>query len=175
MLLEPLTSYKNVSLILSGRKKVLLPQNCKQIFMDNINQAVYSKFIKEIFKMNGRPVTNKALRKLMIWSQGNTEITQLVCSRLWYVKKNKIRLKDLEEAIDCLMKEVKIYYYHISSLISPYQLKLLRSIALQDKPFQVTSSAFIKQYRLNAPSSVKTALHALSEKNLTKEYAGIAL
>ena len=166
MVIEPLSSIENITIILSGRKTILLPQNCKQIYLHKIDQSVYAKFIKDLFSKKGSPLSKKAISKLMIWSSGSTEIVQLVCSRLWLLNKKKIKLKDLESTLDQIIAEANTYYFHILNLISPYQLKLLRAIALQDLPFQVTSASFIKKYGLNAPSSVKTALKALSEKDL---------
>jgi len=54
----------------------------------------------------------------------------------------------------------------IQKLLSSYQWRLLQAIALEEIAEQITSAGFIDKYSLNAPSSVKTAVDALLEKEL---------
>jgi hypothetical protein len=166
LILDPLYHNAKTSVILSGNKKCLLPKDCRQIFLTEIDRVKYKKFIRSLFEKSGRKISPRVLNNIMTWSPGHTDLVQMICSRLWQLTKKRIKQKEFDAVLDILMDEADRYYSHVTNLLSPYQARILRSIAIQKDDFQITSSDFISKYKLNAPSSVKTALGALIEKDL---------
>ena len=49
LILSTLSQSDKISVILAGREKCLLPENCRQIYLRNIDPETYKKFIINIF------------------------------------------------------------------------------------------------------------------------------
>jgi uncharacterized protein len=166
IVIKPLSSNVNVQLIFSGTKNSLLFTNDEIIVLDEIPKDTYKNFILKMFEDNSIAIKIKNLDKILSWSRSNTYATQLVCFKLWETRKNKIKLELVDEVIQQILVEHESSFYMIKNLLSAYQWKTLRAIASEGEAIQITSANFIKRYELNAPSSVKTALKALIEKEM---------
>lgn len=166
LILYPLLINDNTPLILSGTKKMFSPEKTKHIFLDNIKVEEHKNFILKMFAQKGLSLSKKGILKIFDWSQGDTKAVQLLCSKLWEKENGKIRSATVDYTINKILTDYHSNYSVIKDLLSIYQWKLLRAIADQKAPFQITSRNFIKKHELNAPSSVKTAIDALLEKEL---------
>lgn len=165
-ILNPILSANNISLILLGTEKIFSSDNCEEIVLGSIDKDFHEKFIINLFQKDGKTFSKKALSKIFEWSLGNTSVIQLLCSKLWCLNKQKIKTRDVNNAIDQILRENYKNFSTFHKLLSPYQWNLFVTIASQSEPFQITSSSFIKEHGLNAPSSVNTAIKALETKGM---------
>ena len=65
-----------------------------------------------------------------------------------------------------ILKENEPVYYNFRNLLTDYQFKLLKAIAKEKAVAMPNSKDFIYKYKLNTPSSVESALKALSDKEM---------
>jgi uncharacterized protein len=166
IIIKPIESCVNIQQIFSGAKNSLSFANEEIITLGEISNDIYKNFINNHFESSGISIKTKNLDKILSWSRSNICATQLVCFKLWETRKNKIKSELVDEVTHQILLEHECSFYMIINLLSAYQLKLLRAIALEGEAVQITSANFIRRYELNAPSSVNTALKALIEKEM---------
>lgn len=164
--LETLINKNNIQIILAGTENQVAVDRFNKIVLEKIPENIYKRFISDLFEEAGREITKKSLSHIYNWAEGETAAIQILCSRLWMCTDKKIKSSIVNEAIDDILLENKSYLLIIKNLLSSYQWRLLKAIAKEGLANQVTSSSFMGKYSLNAPSSVKTALTALIEKDL---------
>ncbi len=157
---------KNVQFILSGTEKAVLFEKLSTLPLPKLDENLFKRYIVHLFDESKISISNKGLSLLFNWSEGNIYVIQSVCSKLWQNKPAKIKASHVKSAISVIQSEHDQVLQIIRKLLSPYQWRLLTSIAIEGIPQQVTSADFMKKYELNAPSSVKTAITALLDKEL---------
>ena len=155
-----------LSLIVSGSENLISANNFQSIVLNNITDLELQKYIIKTFKKEKTKIDKKVVKKIIDWSDSDSLTIKLICSRLWSLKKQKIKENDLVIVLKNILNEYERLFLQIKKLLSDYQWKLLRAIAVDKDAIQITSTNFIKKYELNAPSSVKTAVTALQEKGL---------
>ena len=166
LLLNPMINTNGILVILSGTKKLFSLKETDDLSLEKIDDKKYRNYVNDILKKNRINFSKKAYLKIYEWTGGDISAMSTLFERASKLGKKKIREKEVNDTIDQLMIEMNSAYSIIKNLLSPYQWKLLVAIALQDSHYQITSSSFITRHELNAPSSVKTALDALTEKEL---------
>ncbi|MBW2998295.1 ATP-binding protein, partial [Candidatus Woesearchaeota archaeon] len=159
-------SSKKVTFIFSGTMNPIPTIITDAVIIEEISPKNHKKYVKKVLSDCGKTITKESLNKIIDWSNCETYCVKRVCTKLLTHQKKKIRSNDIDEIFEQIIAEHEVVFELIRGLLSNYQWKLLRVIAKEHKANQVTSSEFIKRYALNAPSSVKTALNALIEKEL---------
>ena len=160
---------RNLQIILSGTEKVILFENLQVLYLPKIDENAYKRYLIDIFDGSKTSISKKGLNLLFEWSEGDTEVIQSICSKLWQYQISKIKPAHIRQAIADIGVEQDSILQNIRNLLSPYQWRLFISIGSEFVAKQVTSSGFMEKYELNAPSSVKTALTALLEKDLIRK------
>lgn len=166
IILKSLFSYKKINIILSGTKNILSFESDQIIILDKIPEEIYKNFIIKMFKNTGKTIESDLVYEILNWTRSDPFATQLVCSKTWEHSKKKINVDLITKIFQQILIEYEIIFTDIRHLLSEYQWKLLKSIASEGIAVQITSASFIKKYELNAPSSVKTGLSALIEKEM---------
>lgn len=156
----------NVCLLFSGSKKTLNDKSFNLVEIDKIPTEEYRNFIIKSFSSVGFSINEKSIKKIFEFSGRETSTTQLVCAKIVDYGEKKIKSKIVVNVINNILLESRPKLEMIKYLLSPYQWKLLLAIAAEGEAMFVTSNSFISKYTLNAPSSVKTALDALTDKEL---------
>lgn len=131
-----------------------------------ISRKVYEKHIVKQFLKNKRSISKKSLDMLFNVCKGETLATQFICSRVWDCNSKKIKFDIMKANINNVLSDLEYSFAIAENLLSSYQLKLLKAIANEGKASKITSREFIDKYNLNAPSSVKTAINSLLEKEI---------
>ena len=78
----------------------------------------------------------------------------------------------LEPAITNILRANEFNYQSMLFQLPPKQKELLIAIAKEGKAQNLTSSAFVKKYRLTSSSSVQSAIKGLLEKNFVTTTLG---
>ncbi len=155
-----------IRLVLSGSEKLNISKNIQEIKLNLIPEIELQKYIVKTFNKEKIKIDKKLAIKIISWSESNFYTIKLVCSKLWSLNKKKVKENNLDFVILNLLNEYENIFLQIKKLLSDYQWKLLKAIAIDKDSIQITSANFIKEYELNAPSSVKTAVTALQDKGL---------
>ena len=165
-ILNPIIHSKNILFILAGTKKIYTLEKTDELYLKKLDINKYQNLVKTILSRKGIKISNKALAEVVEWSGGEILIMDAIFNRILNTDSSKIRVKETHNIIDQIIVEASGRFEIVKELLSQYQWKLLLAIALQDSDYQITSSSFIGFHELNAPSSVKTALDALMDKEL---------
>lgn len=134
--------------------------------LETISRKVYEKHISKQFLKNKKSISKKSLDMLFNICNGDTLATQLICSHIWDCNAKKIKFDNMKSNISNVLSELESSFAIAENLLSSYQLKLLKAIANEGKASKITSKEFIDKYNLNAPSSVKTAINSMLEKEI---------
>ena len=161
-----LARFTNIQVLFISSTNLSKTLKTKSLLIVKPDEDIYKNFIKKKLKKNKIKIDTKGLDKLFLLSKGKPYYVQLISSRLFEQSKKEINEQIVDETFAKIVNESNSSFFMIKNLLTPYQLKLLRAIAKQNIAKQVTSASFINKNNLNAPSSVKTALTSLLEKEL---------
>jgi hypothetical protein len=166
LIAEKKINSEKINLILVGPEKLNIGNNIPEINLNLNSEGELQKYISKSFGKGRIKINKKVITKIIDWSEFDLYTLKLVCSKLWSLNKLKITKNDLKFVLSNLLSEYEPLFLQMKKLLSDYQWKLLKAIAIDKNSIQLTSVSFINKYGLNAPSSVKTAITALQEKGL---------
>lgn len=175
--IQPLT---NVQFIFSGSRKHLMAdmftyetspfyESATLYKLDKIDRGVYSKFISEQFKGQGRCISGEAVDYILDWTRCHTFYTQSLCNRVFSITKTDARIEDVMTAIDGILKESGDAFMERRALLTPKQWKFLTAVAREGVVNEPTGAVFLQKYGLGAPSTAARLLAALTDKELLLE------
>lgn len=167
----------NLRLIFSGSQQHLLsdmfmsPQhpffNSSQIMrLGEIPRDVYLDFANRFFGRQNRMMPDCVFEWLYNLVNGQTWYIQKTLNRLYRMKDRAIDRQLVAEAIDMILAEQEISYQNSYNLLTENQAMLLTAIAKEGSVKTPTALDFVMRYGLPAPSSIKTALKSLTDKEI---------
>lgn len=174
---------KNCRFVFSGSHRHLLMtmfsnhgrpfyQSTEIMQLEKIDNTVYAAFIKNIFVKARKRITDDSIKYILDWTKTHTWYVQFVCNRLFALGEKNITLELINKTLLEILKEYEMYYYNYRNLLTDYQWQVLRAIAIEDEVKMPTAKAFIQLHKLGTPSSVKTALTALIDREVVYHDAG---
>lgn len=125
------------------------------------------KHIQERFASGKMAVQKEVLGLIAEKGAGHPYYTQLLCHILWdeCLEKKVITVKDVESALDKMLKREGEVYETILDDLTQKQKHLLIAMGLESKA-KVFSAQFLSKYHLGSASSIQKALQSLIEKDL---------
>ena len=171
-------SHRNVSYIFLGSKKHLFGKlfqdpnrpfykSGKHMPLGRLPAEEVKRHVKERFGLGEITAQKEALSLITERGAGHPYYTQLLCHILWdeCLEKKAVSEKDVENALDKMLKREGEVYETILDDLTQKQKHLLMAMGLESK-VKVFSSQFLAKYHLGAPSSIQKALQSLIEKDL---------
>jgi uncharacterized protein len=170
----------NVNFIFSGsHKHILLSmfsghgkpfyQSTEIMNLEKIPHEKYLKFIASKFSEGGKKIKLEDIEFILEWTRGHTYYVQYACNKLFASPEKKLSREYISRALLTILAENEVVYYNYRNLLTDTQWKLMKSIAEEGFVAMPTSGEFIRKHDLVSPSSVKTALLALAEKEMIFE------
>jgi AAA+ ATPase superfamily predicted ATPase len=170
----------NTCFIYSGSRKHLLTsmfsdsgrpffQSTDFLNLTSIENSDYNKFISSWFKKDGREIDQEAVQSLLTLSRGHTYYVQFLSNKIYGLQLKSTNKEHVIQTLIQILEEKEFIYYNYKKLLTGLQFKLLEAIAIEDGIDKPTSKKFINEHKLGTPSSVKTALTALLEKEMIFE------
>ena len=174
----------NLTFIYSGSQKHMLTamfsdysrpfyQSAEYLFLDKIDRDIYAEFIKDNFLKAKQKIDDEAISLILDLSKRHTYYTQFLCNRIFSLYKKKIDAKVVIDTMNNIIDENRPVYYTYEKILSKRQFELLKAIAKEENLTQPTSKEFIQKNNLPTPSSIKTALNAILEKEMAYEEEGV--
>ncbi|MBQ7717225.1 MAG: ATP-binding protein, partial [Prevotella sp.] len=167
----------NLHIIFSGSQQHLLadmfmsPQhpffNSSQIMtLQPIEESKYLDFANGFFKEQRRLMDVETFNYLYQLVNGQTWYLQKVLNRIYRFAKQPIDRELVTECIDMIINEQEITYQNSYNLLTENQATLITAIAREGTVKTPTALDFAMRYRLPAPSSIKTVLKSLTDKEI---------
>ena len=141
-------------------------QSTDILSLDVIPCERYSAFAESFFREAGRPFSPAAFATLWRRFDGVTWYLQNALNRIWGEGGGLETDADVAAAVDRLVEERALTFHDLLAAQSGVGRVLLAAIAREGKVAEITSSAFLRKHGLSAPSSVRTALSTLLERDL---------
>lgn len=169
-----LQNISNANLIFSGSRKHILTEifsapdrpfyNSTQIMeIGKISFESYKEFILERFTRNSLKVDDSVVDYILAVTSCHTFYVQYLCNRL-FSSGSRIDRESVDRMLIRITEENEAVYASYINLLTPFQFRVLRAVALNGGVQNPTSNEFISSYDLGAASSVSLAIKSLTDK-----------
>ncbi|MCD8183998.1 MAG: ATPase [Bacteroides sp.] len=131
-----------------------------------IDIHVYTQFIKKHFEENGKEITEETIHQIYRRFEGVTWYIQFVANLLYTMTApgEICTIDKVNIAIDNILAQLGFTYSSLLFQLPPKQKEVLMAICKEGKAKEITSSKFLKTYKLTA-SSVQGAIKGLLDKD----------
>lgn len=135
----------------------------------------YSVFAQKLFKEANKGISAETIAKVYQRFEGVTWYVQRVLNELFSLTPQHGTCDEdmLDIAIKNILRANEFTYQSLLFQLPIKQKELLMAIAKEGKAQNLTSSAFVKKYRLTSSSSVQSAIKGLLEKNFATSNLGV--
>ena len=177
---------RNANFIFSGSQRTMMGeifsspsrpffQSTSMMSIHSIPIEKYIQFAQMHFNEAGKDISSEVITEVYHRFEGITWYVQRVMNEFFSLtpQHSKCDKEMLEPAIKNILCANEFTYQSILFQLPPKQKELLVAIAKERKAQNLTSSAFIKKYRLTSSSSVQSAIKGLLEKNFVTSALGI--
>lgn len=170
-------SYPAVHFIFSGSSRHMLEnmfmsagkpfyRSTELMYLERIEPTEYRKFILSNFKKSGTTIDDDAITLIFEWTRLHTWYVQYVCNKIFESGENRVNSSVVTRIFLQILTESEPEYINYRNLLTVQQFKLLKALASEKGVEMPTSGKFINKYDLTSPSSVKTSLKSLTEKEM---------
>ena len=135
----------------------------------------YSVFAQKLFKEANKGISAETIAKVYQRFEGITWYVQRVLNELFSLTPQHGTCDEdmLDIAIKNILRANEFTYQSLLFQLPIKQKELLMAIAKEGKAQNLTSSAFVKKYRLTSSSSMQSAIKGLLEKNFATSNLGV--
>jgi len=166
----------NVRFIFSGSNKTILTrmfgnatqpfyQSTEMMYLAEIEQETYKKFIKTQFLKDSRQVEEGIITELLLWCRCHTWYVQYVCNKL-YETGNQISKENYKNIQREILTGREPFYLEYRNMLTHHQWQLMKAIARSDGANMITSGSFIKKHNLTNASTIKRGVNSLLQKEM---------
>ncbi len=177
LLRSEIQHFKNVVFIFSGSNRGMLTAMFKKysrpFYMSSemfeikrIEKIVYADFITNQFSKNKIRITNDLAGYIYDWADGITYYVQYICNRLFGANIRLIDMTEIKRTVTNILDENETVFLGYRNFMTSQQWDLLNAIAKENGINKPTGKEFISKYSLGTPSTVKSSLNSLINKEL---------
>jgi hypothetical protein len=167
----------NVHFIFSGSKLHLMTQifnsperpfyqSTSSMGLNPLHEEIYYGFARQFFEAKKGSLSQEVFHTLYQRFNGITLSIQQILNRLYETEKHVSSEQQVNEAVQHIVSRSSMQYETLVLFLTDNQLSLLKAIAKAELVKSPQSAEFIQKYELPSPSSVKTALTLLEDKDL---------
>lgn len=149
-----------------GSPKRPFYQSTEFVNLQPLPEATYYDFARHFFEARKGSLSEEVFHDVYQRFSGHTWYVQLLMNRLYEETKRVETVLQANNAILSVLNTLSPQYENLMAFLTNNQINLLRAIAKEGKVEQTQSNDFIKRNDLPSPSSVKTALDVLLDKEL---------
>ena len=177
---------RNAQFIFSGSQRTMMSemflspsrpfyQSTSMMSLGSIPLDKYVPFARNLFEESGKYVSEAVVASVYERFEGVTWYVQRVMNEFFSLTPQGAECTDqmMETAIDNILRANEFTYQSLLFQLPPKQKELLLAICKEGKARNVTSSAFVRKYRLPSSSSVQSAIKGLLEKNFVTSTLGV--
>lgn len=147
-------------------------QSTQMMTVTEIDEEKYAQFAQTHLEKHGQTFSDDAFHLLYSLVHGHTWYVQSLLNRLYQDGTPIITPDNVKQVLHTILLENESAYQVYCQLITQRQLNVLRAIAAEDGVKEVTNTQFLQKYRLGSASTVRSAVLALTDKELLLEDNG---
>lgn len=139
-----------------------------------IDIDIYTEFIKKHFTENKKIITEETVQKVYQRFEGITWYIQFLANSLYAItaEGEECTVDKVNTAVDNILAQLNFTYSSLLFQLPPKQKEVLIAICKEGKAREITSSKFLKTYKLTA-SSVQGAIKGLLDKDFVTNELGV--
>jgi len=134
--------------------------------LEPLHEDIYYDFARRFFEERKGSISKEIFHNVYQRFEGVTSNIQLMLNRLYETEKHVNKTVQVDEAIWHIVNRNSMQYEELIGFLTDNQLAVVRAIAKEEVVASPQGSKFIKRYDLSGSSSVKTALDALTDKDI---------
>lgn len=167
----------NVHFVFSGSQRHVLEsmftsasrpfyQSCQLMHLAPISEDAYYLFAKEKLNKHGQTITKATFGQMYERLYGHTWYLQSLLNRLYESSIQNLTDENVNLVLSSLISENEVTYQTFLRLVTNSQKAVLQAIAKERSIKEVQGSAFVKRHKLSAASTVKSAVTAMTDKEM---------
>ena len=164
-----LGSQRHMMTSMFGEKNRPFYRSAQMWHLDPLPEKEYSKFIKALFRKNGKSIESSHIDHIFKWTRKQTYYVQLVCNKV-FGKTDHVDVGTIEDALTEIIQQERPLFSYYQKLLTKIQWKLLVAISKEESVANPFGQIFLNQYKLGASSSVNTALQYLIKNELVVQH-----
>ena len=139
-----------------------------------IDIDIYTEFIKKHFTENKKIITEETVQEVYQRFEGITWYIQFLANSLYAItaEGEECTVDKVNTAVDNILAQLNFTYSSLLFQLPPKQNEVLFAISKEGKAQEITSSKFLKTYKLTA-SSVQGAIKGLLDKDFVTNELGV--
>ncbi|WP_302993772.1 AAA family ATPase [Bacteroides clarus] len=139
-----------------------------------IDIDIYTEFIKKHFTENKKIITEETVQEVYQRFEGITWYIQFLANSLYAItaEGEECTVDKVNTAVDNILAQLNFTYSSLLFQLPPKQKEVLIAICKEGKAREITSSKFLKTYKLTA-SSVQGAIKGLLDKDFVTTELGV--
>lgn len=141
-------------------------QSSQIMVLDSVPQDEYRSFANRFFRLQEREISKEVFAKLYDSVEGITWYVQSILNRTYQYAEEPITDDLIQQIILELVQEQEAVFQNYYTALPETQALLIEAIAKEGSVKSPHAHDFISHYHLKAPSSVRTALNALIDKQM---------
>ncbi len=141
-------------------------QSTEFVNLRPLPEIIYYDFSRRFFEKRKGNLSEDVFHDVYQRFSGHTWYVQFVMNRLYETTKYAESVEQSNQVILSVVDTLSPQYEMMMSLLTINQVNLLKAIAKEHKIEKPQSAEFIKKHNLSSPSSVKTSLDVLVDKEL---------
>lgn len=141
-------------------------QSTEFVNLQPLPEEAYYDFARHFFEARKGSLSEEVFHNVYQRFSGHTWYVQLLMNRLYEETKRVETVQQANNAILSVLNTLSPQYENLMAFLTNNQINLLKAIAKEGKVEQTQSNDFIKRNDLPSPSSIKTALDVLLDKEL---------
>lgn len=141
-------------------------QSTEFVNLRPLPEIIYYDFSRRFFEKRKGNLSEDVFHDVYQRFSGHTWYVQFVMNRLYETTKYAESVEQSNQVILSVVDTLSPQYEMMMSLLTINQVNLLKAIAKEHKIEKPQRAEFIKKHNLSSPSSVKTSLDVLVDKEL---------
>ncbi len=141
-------------------------QSSQIMHLNSVDRTEYREFANRFFRKQHRAISEECFAYLYNKVDGITWYVQSILNRAYQYDNETIDTTLVDRLIRELTDEQESVFQSFYASLTELQALLLQAIAKEECVYSPFAHEFISKYRLRAVSSVRTALKALTDKQL---------
>lgn len=142
----------------------------KHFPLDKIPSREFAEFIHQKFREGQFDISNTIIDKIMQETDNHPYYTQLLCSILWDISRDKKRVEkdELNRGIKEILRRESHAYNSLWNTLSIRQKQLLEALSI-DSSSRIYSRDFLQRHHLGTPSTIQRALNFLEVEEIIEK------
>lgn len=138
------------------------------MFLQKIPASEWIPFICGKFEETGKHIREEQAERICIYTENLSSYVQHLSWIVWYISGAEVTDQNIEDALDDLLEQNKVFFQREVEQLTEYQFNFLRAMA-DGITTGLGRQEVLKEYRLESTSHIQSIKKALIKKGLIYE------